>query len=86
MTRGRREFSCYNEQEWGAKYRCLAPVFIVLVEGTVKTLGLIKWTGLKITLSFNQSSLAHKLTMDEIPWWRAHLVFVQACLDYPDWT
>ena len=82
MIGGRREYSCFREEEWGAKYRCLAPVFIVLVEGTVKTLELINWTGLKTTLPINQSSLAHKLTMDENPRWRAHLVFVQAYLDW----
>ena len=53
-SREKREISQFGET-WGEIYRCLAPVFIALVEGTVKTLDLIKWTGLKITLSFNQS-------------------------------
>ena len=43
----------FREEEWGEISRCLAPVFIALVEGTVKTLGLINWTGLRQLFQLN---------------------------------
>ena len=78
IDRREKRLSCCIEEERGEFYRCLAPVFIALVEGTVKTLDLINWTGLKTTLPINQSSLAHRHAMDENPRRGAHLVFVQA--------